>query len=287
MKKSMLLFLPLIYSCNVYANKNLCSEKTSANNAFNNAILAQEWSAKKTPKKISMRITSKDDYISADSQVEFDDCGTLLHSRAKKTVRSQINKSILVIQFSSTLDKNHSNWDYSSTFNMSMIENDNARHELMAQEISGTVLTDGGGRIVRSEEASDLLIKQKHQSSKAVTTYLADDAGRLSKTKRVSTLGNDSGNTVYSYGAKNLLIRTKSGTTTADFTYDNDDRELTSKEVMKSFTTETTTTTCKSWNKFGRCINAQQNISILIKDVKKNRDNVYDHVAEIKYDYVY
>ncbi|HAT3514735.1 TPA: hypothetical protein I8522_001252 [Serratia marcescens] len=234
-----------------------------------------------------MRITSKDDYISADSQVEFDDCGTLLHSRAKKTVRSQINKSILVIQFSSTLDKNHSNWDYSSTFNMSMIENDNARHELMAQEISGTVLTDGGGRIVRSEEASDLLVKQKHQSSKAVTTYLADDAGRLSKAKRVSTLGNDSGNTVYSYGAKNLLIRTKSGTTTADFTYDNDDRELTSKEVMKSFTTETTITTCKSWDKFGRCINAQQNISILIKDVKKNRDNVYDHVAEIKYGYVY
>jgi hypothetical protein len=56
---------------------------------------------------------------------------------------------------------------------------------------------------------------------------------------------------------------------------------------MKSFTTETTTTTCKSWDKFGRCINAQQNISILIKDVKKNRDSVYDHVAEIKYDYVY
>ncbi len=195
--------------------------------------------------------------------------------------------SNLVIQFSSTLDKNHSNWDYSSTFNMSMIENDNTRHELMAQEISGTVLTDDGGRIVRSEEASDLLIKQKHQSSKAVTTFLADDAGRLSKAKRVSTLGNDSGNTVYSYGAKNRLIRTKSGTTTADFTYDNDDRELASKEVMKSFTTETTITTCKSWDKFGRCINAQQNISILIKDVKKNRDNVYDHVAEIKYDYVY
>lgn len=287
MKKSMLLFLPLIYSCNVYANKNLCSKKTSANNAFNNAILAQESSAKKTPKKISMRITSKDDYISADSQVEFDDCGTLLHSRAKKTVRSQINKSILVIQFSSTLDKNHSNWDYSSTFNMSMIENDNTRHELMAQEISGTVLTDDGGRIVRSEEASDLLIKQKHQSSKAVTTFLADDAGRLSKVKRVSTLGNDSGNTVYSYDAKNRLIRTTSGTTTADFTYDNDDRELASKEVMKSFTTETTTTTCKSWDEFGRCINAQQNILILIKDEKKNRDNVYDHVAEIKYDYVY
>ncbi|MDX7568944.1 hypothetical protein SJ550_26080, partial [Serratia marcescens] len=81
--------------------------------------------------------------------------------------------------------------------------------------------------------------------------------------------------------------RTLSGTTTGDFTYDNDDRELTSKEVMKSFTTETTTTTCKSWDKFGRCINAQQNISILIKDVKKNRDNVYNHVAEIKYDYVY
>ncbi|WP_233221868.1 hypothetical protein [Serratia sp. Nf2] len=287
MKKSMLLFFPLIYSCNVYANKHLCSEKTSANNAFNNAILAQEWSAKKTPKKISMHITSKDDYISADSQVEFDDCGTLLHSRAKKTVRSQINKSILVIQFSSTLDKNHNNWDYSSTFNMSMIENGNARHELMAQEISGTVLTDDGGRIVRSEEASDLLIKQKHQSSKAVTTFLADDAGRLSKAKRISTLGNDSGNTVYSYGAKNRLIRSTSGTTTADFTYDSDDRELASKEVMKSFTTETTITTCKSWDKFGRCINAQQNISILIKDVKKNRDNVYDHVAEIKYDYVY
>ncbi len=287
MKKLLLLCLPVIYSCNVYSSEKACSENLSSVNTFNNMILAQDSSTKKIPKKVSMRIESKDDYIKADTQMEFDECGALLSSRSNKTIRSRVNNNILLTQLNSAIDKNHKNWDYNMTFKMSMIEHGDAQSELLTQKMSGSFLTDSNGKIIRSEDTSDISVGKNQQSGKAITTFSTDKAGRLSGSNRVSTLGNDSGNTVYSYDAKNRLIRTLSGTTIADFTYDNDDRELTSKEVMKSFTTETTTTTCESWDKFGRCINAQQNISILIKDEKKNRDNVYDHVAEIKYDYVY
>lgn len=287
MKKLLLLCLPVIYSCNVYSSEKACSENLSSVNTFNNMILAQDSSTKKIPKKVSMRIESKDDYIKADTQMEFDECGALLSSRSNKTIRSRINNNILLTQLNGAIDKNHKNWDYNMTFKMSMIEHGDAQSELLTQKMSGSFLTDSNGKIIRSEDTSDISVGKNQQSGKAITTFSTDEAGRLSGSNRVSTLGNDSDNIVYSYDAKNRLIRTLSGTTIADFTYDNDDRELTSKEVMKSFTTETTTTTCKSWDKFGRCINAQQNISILIKDVKKNRDNVYNHVAEIKYDYVY
>lgn len=287
MKKLLLLCLPVIYSCNVYSSEKACSENLSSVNTFNNMILAQDSSTKKIPKKVSMRIESKDDYIKADTQMEFDECGALLSSRSNKTISSRINNNILLTQLNGAIDKNHKNWDYNMTFKMSMIEHGDAQSELLTQKMSGSFLTDSNGKIIRSEDTSDISVGKNQQSGKAITTFSTDEAGRLSGSNRVSTLGNDSDNIVYSYDAKNRLIRTLSGTTIADFTYDNDDRELTSKEVMKSFTTETTTTTCKSWDKFGRCINAQQNISILIKDVKKNRDNVYNHVAEIKYDYVY
>ncbi|WP_308379089.1 hypothetical protein [Serratia marcescens] len=287
MKKLLLLCLPVIYSCNVYSSEKACSENLSSVNTFNNMILAQDSSTKKIPKKVSMRIESKDDYIKADTQMEFDECGALLSSRSNKTIRSRINNNILLTQLNGAIDKNHKNWDYNMTFKMSMIEHGDAQSELLTQKMSGSFLTDSNGKIIRSEDTSDISVGKNQQSGKAITTFSTDEAGSLSGSNRVSTLGNDSGNTVYSYDAKNRLIRTLSGTTTGDFTYDNDDRELTSKEVMKSFATETTTTTCKSWDKFGRCIHAQQNISILIKDVKKNRDNVYNHVAEIKYDYVY
>lgn len=216
-----------------------------------------------------MRIESKDDYIKADTQMEFDECGVLLSSRSNKTIRSRINNNVLLTQLNGAIDKNHKNWDYNMTFKMSMIEHDDAQSELITQKMSGSFLTDSNGKIIRSEDTSDISAGKNQQSGKAITTFSTDEAGRLSGSSRVSTLGNDSGNTVYSYDAKNRLIRTLSGSTTGDFTYDNDDRELTSKEVMKSFTTETTITTCKSWDTFGRCINAQQNISILIKDEKK------------------
>lgn len=287
MKKLLLLCLPVIYSCNVYSSEKTCSESSSSVNTFNNMILAQDASTKQTPKKVSMRIESKDDYIKADTQMEFDECGALLRSRSNKTIRSRINNNVLLTQLNGAIDKNHKNWDYNMTFKMSMIEHGDAQSELFTQKMSGSFLTGSNGKIIRSEDTSDIFAGKNQQSGKAITTFSTDEAGRFSGSSRVSTLGNDSGNTVYSYDAKNRLIRTLSGSTTADFTYDNDDRELTSKEVMKSFTTETTTTTCKSWDEFGRCINAQQNILILIKDEKKNRDNVYDHVAEIKYDYVY
>lgn len=287
MKKLLCLCLPIIYSCNVYANEKICPEHLTPINAFNNMILTQDASARKIPKKVSMHIESKDDYIKADTQMEFDECGALLSSRSSKTIKSRINNNVLLTQLQGSIDKNHNNWDYDMTFKMSMIESGADKHALMTQKMSGKFLTDLNGKIIRSEDTSDISAGKNHQSGKAITTFSTDDTGRLSGSSRVSTLGNDSSNTVYSYDAKNRLTRMISGATTEDFTYDNDDRELTSKEVMKSFTTETTTTTCKSWDKFGRCINAQQNISILIKDVKKNRDNVYNHVAEIKYDYVY
>lgn len=116
---------------------------------------------------------------------------------------------------------------------------------------------------------------------------LIDDKDRLSESNRVSTLKNDSVKTVYNYDDQNRLIKTASDSTTVEFTYGNDNRELSSKKVQKFFTTETTITTCNEWNEFGRCTNARQNISILIKDDKDGKDHIYNHLANIKYDYVY
>lgn len=134
MKKLLLLCLPVIYSCNVYSSEKACSENLSSVNTFNNMILAQDSSTKKIPKKVSMRIESKDDYIKADTQMEFDECGALLSSRSNKTIRSRINNNILLTQLNGGIDKNHKNWDYNMTFKMSMIEHGDAQSELLTQK---------------------------------------------------------------------------------------------------------------------------------------------------------
>lgn len=287
MEKSLLLCLVFIFSSNVHSSEKVCSKDMVSTNAFNNFILVQEQSFNDSLKKSSVHIVSKDDYINNNAYVEFDDCGALLKFRSNRTIKSRNKDNVLVTQFDTAMDKNNKSWDYNMTFKMDLLEQGGATRNLMIQEMSGEFLTGSNGEINKAEDASNIIVGKNHESGRAVTTFLIDDKGRLSESNRVSTLKNDNVNTVFNYDSQDRLIQTSSGSTTEEFTYGSDNRELGSKNVQKFFTTETTITTCKDWNKFGRCTNAKQNISILIKDDKGEGEHVYNHLADVKYNYVY
>ena len=190
-------------------------------------------------------------------------------------------------QIDIAMDKKDGVWQYNMVFKIDFIEQDGAIKNMMAQEMKGEFLTGNDGRINKSEDSSNILGGKNNELTQAVTTFLIDDKGRLSESNRLSTLKNDSVKTVYGYDDQSRLIKIASDSTSVEFFYGNDNRELSSKKVQKFFTTETTLTTCKQWNEFARCTNARQDISILIKDDKNGRDHIYNHLADIKYDYVY
>ncbi|CQI91461.1 Uncharacterised protein [Yersinia rohdei] len=287
MKKSLLLCLTFIFSYNVHSSEQVCSKDMVSSNAFNNFILIQEQSFNDDIKKVYMHIESKDDYINNNSHVEFDDCGALLKLRNNRIIKTRNKNHVLVVQVNTVMDKNDVNWDYNMTFKMHTLEQGGSAKNLMIQEMKGKFLTGSDGKINKAEDTSNIFVGNNHEFGRSVTEFLIDDKGRLSESKRVSTLKNDNVNTVYNYDSQNRLIQTSSGSTTEEFTYGNDNRELSSKKVQKFFTTETTTTTCNNWNKFGRCTNAKQNISILINGNKGDGAHIYKHLADVKYTYVY
>lgn len=287
MNKLLLSCLVFIFSYNAHASEKFCSTDRVATNAFNNSILIQERSFNDSLKKSSVYIESDDDYIHEDSRAEFDDCGALLTLRSNKIIKSKINANSLVNQIDIAMDKKDGAWLYSMVFKIDIIEQDGAIKNMMTQEMKGEFLTGSDGRINKSEDTSTIPGGKNDQLTQAVTTFLIDDKGRLSESNRLSTLKNDSVKTVYDYDDQSRLIKIASDSTTVEFTYGNDNRELGSKKVQKLFTTETTDTTCKEWNEFGRCTHARQDISILIKNDKDGKDHTYNHLAGIKYDYVY
>lgn len=289
MNKILLSCLVFVFSYNAHSSEKICSRDRIATNAFNNSILIQDRMVNDSLKKSSMYIESNDDYINENSHAEFDDCGALLTLRSNKIIKTKNNnnKNSLVNQIDISMDRKDREWHYNMVFKIDYLEQDGAIKNLMTQEMKGKFLTDASGRINKSEDTSNIVGGKNHELTQAVTTFLVDDKDRLSESHRVSTLQNDSGKTVYDYDDQNRLIKIASDSTTLEFTYGSDNRELSSKKVQKSFTTETTDTTCKQWNKFGRCTNARQNTLILIKDDKNGQDHIYKHPADIKYDYVY
>lgn len=287
MKKILLSCLLFIFSYNAHASENICSRDRVATNAFNNFILIQERVFNDALKKSSVHIKSNDNYINEDSHAEFDDCGALLKLRSHKTIKSKIKDNSLINQMDFAMDKKDGKWHYNMIFKIDYLEPDGVIKNMMKQEMKGAFLTDSNGRINKSEDTSDIFGGGNHQSAQAITTFLTDDQGRLVESNRVSTLKGDSVKTIYHYDSQNQLIKVDSDSTTIEFTYGNNNRELSSKKVQKFFTTETTITTCQAWNEFDRCTDARQHISILIKSDKDKKDNIYNHLAEIKYDYVY
>ncbi len=288
MRKSFLICLICGVSYNAYSSEEICSGDMISANDFNNFIFSQEQPFNDSLKEINLRIKSKDDYVSNSTHVEFDVCGRLLNLKSNEVVKSQINEHILISVKDAIVNENDKGWDYKVTFKMSTVnQEDGIENTFMLQKISGKFQTDSDGKINKSEDASSVFFGKEQMSAKAVTTFLTDDKGRVSESNRVSTMENDSVNTIYSYDSENRLIQTRSGSTTEDFTYDDQSRELSSKKVQEFFTTETTVTTCKDWNKFGRCTSAEQNISVLIKGDKGKKDAIYNHYADVEYDYVY
>ncbi|MET4864262.1 hypothetical protein L9H26_06125 [Morganella psychrotolerans] len=287
MKKSLLLCLMCSVSYNAHSSEKTCSGDMISVNAFNNFIFTQEQPFNDSLKEINLRIKSKDDYISNNTHAEFDGCGVLLKLKSNEVIKSQIKENILINATDMAINKNDKIWGYKMTFKMSAVNQDGIEKNIMLQKMSGKFQTDINGKINKSEDTSYVLIGKDRMSAKAVTTFLIDDKDRVSESSRVSTMKNDSVNTIYSYDSKNRLIQTRSGSTIEEFTYGDDNRELSSKKVQEFFTTETTVTTCKDWNKFGRCTDAEQDISVLIKGDKGKKDAIYNHHADIKYDYVY
>lgn len=288
MRKSFLICLICGVSYNAYSNEEICSGDMISANDFNNFIFSQEQPFNDSLREINLLIKSKDDYISNSTHAEFDVCGRLLNLKSSEVVKSRINERILISTTDAVINGNDKNWDYKMTFKMSAVNREGGiENTFMSQEVSGKFQTDSNGKINKSEDASSVFFGKERVLAKAVTTFLIDDKGRISESNRVSTMENDSVNTIYSYDSENRVIQTRSGSTTEDFTYDDHGRELSNKKVQELFTTETTVTTCKDWNKFGRCTSAEQKISVLIKGDKGKEDAIYSHHADVEYDYVY
>lgn len=286
--KLFLLCLMCGISYNAYSGEKNCPENMVSVNAFNNFIFSQEQQFNDSLREVNLSIKSKDDYISNSTHVKFDVCGRLLNLKSNEVIKSQINKNILTSTKDATVNKNDKGWDYKVTFKMSNInQEDGIENTLILQKINGKFQTDRNGKINKSEDVSSVFFGKERMSAKAVTTFSIDDKGRISELNRISTMKNDSVNTIYSYDSENRLIQTRSGSTTENFTYDDNGRELSNKKVQEFFTTETTVTTCKNWNKFGRCTSAEQNISVLIKGDKGKEDTTYNHHADVEYNYVY
>lgn len=287
MRKLSLLSLMCAFSYNVYAGENNCSAETAAINAFNNFIFTQEQPFNDSVKEMKMHIKSSDDYIEGNAYVKFDDCGRLLMLENSKVVKSRIKEKIIVNAFNIRINKKDEGWRYNMTFKLSDIDRHGVDNILMTQRMHGKFLTGKNGKITKSEDTSYATLSGERMKFKAETRFLSDDKGRLSKSDRVSTQPNDSSNTRYFYDDKDRLIRNQSDSTTEEYTYTEDGKESGSTMIQTFFTTETTVTTCKEWNKFGRCTRAERDITVLIESEKDKKDSVYKHHAEIDYEYVY
>ncbi|MTC76175.1 hypothetical protein GKR75_18270 [Providencia sp. wls1919] len=286
--KKVLLSLPLMYSFYAYAGEQNCSADTIAINNFNNFVFAQERPFNDSLKAMNSRTTSQDDYINNTVQTKFDDCGALIELTGHEVVKFSIHDSVSIKSIDMSMKKNGDGWDYKSAFKLSVINQDNVEKTILQQKMNGKFFTDQNGKITEAKDSSyTTTLDKERMLTRAVTTFLTDDKGRLSESNRVSTLENDSVKTAFHYDAKNRLVRMQSDSTVKEFTYDDNDRPLTEKTIEEFFTTETTVTTCNSWNTFGRCTDAEKNITTLIKDEHGGKDSVYNYHANIKYDYVY
>lgn len=287
MKRLLLLSLIYGFSYNVYADENNCSAETAAVNAFNNFIFMQEQPFNDSVKEMKVHIKSSDDYIDNSSYVKFDDCGRLLILENNKVVKSRIKENVIVNAFNIRINKKDEGWRYNMTFKLSDIDQHGVDNILMMQRMHGKFLTGNDGKITKSEDTSYATFGDERMKFKAETRFLSDNKGRLSKSDRVSTQPNDNSNTRYFYDDKDRLIRTQSDSTTEEYTYTDDGKESGSTMVQTFSTTETTVTTCKDWNKFGRCTRAERDITVLIESENGENDSVYKHHAEIDYVYVY
>lgn len=287
MRKLLLLSLMCAFSYNVYAGENNCSAETTAINAFNNFIFTQEQPFNDSVKEMKMHIKSSDDYIESNAYVKFDDCGRLLILENSKVVKSRIKENVIVNAFNIRINKKDEGWRYNMTFKLSGIDQHGVDNTFMLQRMRGKFLTGNNGKITKSEDTSYVTLGDERMKFKAETRFLSDNKGRLSKSDRVSTQPNDSSDTRYFYDDKDRLIRTQSDTTTEEYTYTADGKVSGSTMIQTFSTTETTVTTCKEWNKFGRCTRAERDITVLIESEKDKKDSVYKHHAEIDYEYVY
>lgn len=287
MRKLLLLSLMCAFSYNVYAGENNCSAETAAINTFNNFIFSQEQPFNDSVKEMKMHIKSNDDYIESNAYVKFDDCGRLLILENSKVVKSRIKENVIVNAFNIRINKKDEGWHYNMTFKLSGIDQHGVDNTFMLQRMHGKFLTGNNGKITKSEDTSYVTLGDERMKFKAETRFLSDNKGLLSKSDRVSTQPNDSSNTQFFYDDKDRLIRTQSDTTTEEYTYTADGKVSGSTMVQKFSTTDTTVTTCKEWNKFGRCTRAERDITVLIKSTNGEKDSVYKHHAEIDYEYVY
>lgn len=287
MRKLLLLSLMCAFSYNVYAGENNCSAETVAINTFNNFIFTQEQPFNDSVKEMKMHIKSNDDYIESNAYVKFDDCGRLLILENSKVVKSRIKENVIVNAFNIRINKKDEGWHYNMTFKLSGIDQHGVDNTFMLQRMHGKFLTGNNGKITKSEDTSYVTLGDERMKFKAETRFLSDNKGLLSKSDRVSTQPNDSSNTQFFYDDKDRLIRTQSDTTTEEYTYTADGKVSGSTMVQKFSTTDTTVTTCKEWNKFGRCTRAERDITVLIKSTNGEKDSVYKHHAEIDYEYVY
>ncbi len=289
MKKIHLLYLFSVafFSYSSHASEAKCLKESAQINAFNNFILYDESLPNDSLKEIRVQVKSKDDYLNSDVKVNFDNCGAVLTMEGSETKKFRNNGQELISTSHVNMNKTAKNWDYKFSFNMSIVDEKGVENQLVQQQSKGTYLTDNAGKIYKTIGTSNIVVGDEKTNGKSVTTYVTNEDGKLSESKQVGTLDTDNSTKKYFYDRNGLLIKTQTDSTVEEFSYDETGRELSMKSVAKLFTTETSVTTCKSWNEFGRCTKAEINASTFFKGENGKKDETRINHAEITFDLIY
>ncbi|WP_369311067.1 hypothetical protein [Providencia rettgeri] len=288
MKKTHLIYLFLLSaSCSSFASETNCLKDSIQINELNNFILFEETSPYDSLKEMRIRTKGSDDYLNEDSTVKFDDCGALLSLQGNQTKKFKNNDHVLISTSQINMNKIGKGWDYEFGFKMFIVDKDGTEIDLVQQKSKGKYLTNEEGKIHKSIENSNVVVSGEETKGTSETKYKINEYGKLSESIRLGTLETDNSTKKYFYDENGRLIKSQTELTTEEFSYDEMGRELSIKSVQKLFTTETSITTCRSWNDSGRCTKAEKNATTFFKGVHGQKDEKRTNQAEIEFDFVY
>lgn len=279
--------LLLTSSCTSFANEANCMKEVVQTNAFNNFILFEEIGPNDSLKEMKVRIKGIDDYLNGDSTVKFDECGALLSMKGNQTKKFKNNDHVLISDSQVSMNKTGKDWDYEFGFKMSIIDKNGKEIDLVQQKVKGQFLTDEKGKINKAIDSSDTVVSGEETKGSSITKYKVNEDGKVSETIQLGTLPTDNSVKKYFYDEDGRLIKSQTESTTEEFSYDDKGRDLSVTSVQELFTTETSITTCKSWNESGRCTKAEINASTLFKGENGKKDETRTNQAEVTFDLIY
>lgn len=278
----------LLSFCITRANGAECTDNEKRINEVNSRILYDLNNVTKTPKTIEMSTVSEDGYIQEKGNVSFSRCGELMSGLMFQEKKSIAPKGTLTTTFKYSLSKQDDGWSY--RYDFKMVDTDRAtqqQKQLSEQHTDGIFLLNKYGVISRSSDRSEMTTGTVKNAGIADTAFTLDNNNQLKDVTRTSNIRSDNSKTNYEYDDKGRLKIKRSATEVAEYTYDELGREKSLFSTKTYFTIDKTLTTCKSWNSNGQCTLAEQQTKIIIPGIGESKDKIEEHIATLKYDYVY